>query len=70
MNERKRERQRRKRAEKRKKRARAQAQQAQGEARLWKSYVAADRAYERLQRGEIADALEAAARAAALNPGD
>jgi len=70
MNEGKRERQRRKRAEKRKQRARAQAQQAQGEARLWKSYVAADRAHERLERGEIADALEAAARAAALNPGD
>ncbi|MBI2403377.1 MAG: DEAD/DEAH box helicase [Gemmatimonadetes bacterium] len=70
MGEKKRERQRRKRAEKRKRKARAEAQQAQREARMWQSYLAADRAELHLRRRKIAEALRDAAHAAALNPKD
>jgi len=70
MNDKKRERHRKKSAERRKKKARAKTLQAQAEARLWQSYDFADRADERLGRGDITDALRDAARAAALNPRD
>lgn len=70
MSESKQERQRRKRAEKRKKKAREQAQLAQRRACEWRSYDAAELAYEHLEGGEIDEALRDAARAAALNPRD
>lgn len=68
MSEAKRERQRRKRAEKRKKKAREEAQLTQRLAREWRSYDAAGRADEHLERGEIDQAVRDAARAVALNP--
>ena len=66
----KRERQKQRSAAKRKERARAKAQQAQAEARRWEAWTVAQRADERLDRGEIADAVRDAARAVALNPHD
>lgn len=70
MSKQKRERQRRKRAAKLKKQARAKAQQRETESRQWRSYELADEADAHLKRGEIAEALRDAARAAEFNPGD
>lgn len=70
MSQAKSQRRQRKRAEKRKLKARVQIQHAQGTARQRKSFRSADEADEHLRRGEVAEALRDASRAAALNPRD
>jgi len=70
MGEAKRERRRLKRAHKRKQEAFARAQVARGAGRELRGMEEADEAAYHLRRGEIADALRQASRAATLNPRD
>lgn len=70
MGEDKRTRQRRKRADKRKQRVRERARQAQAESRFWQAYELIREAREYLERGNAAEALRLAGRAAELRPDD